>query len=405
MYLYHSINKIFYYLSNKSDEKLFAFKLALVLTISTSLFSYPKIFEFFQAQRLPYVWDTITLKSTDLTNNLDHLDPYSWQAKKVFRLTIPVIVKLFNLSPKAIGIIQIVVGYFFFVVSFKLAENVTKDKLQATFITLGLSFLYTGKAAFFEYEFAWFDGFSYFFLLMAMFSRNLSGIFVYTTLAAWNDERALLSCTLVYLFHHLNYLKNTEKIEQNFLVINLGFNKKGLAVLVALSLYILLRIYSTTFFQMHTPLGNVGGVGFHTLFNRTFYLIPIGLLTFLEGFWFLLFLFFLMLLRKKEYLLLVLITIPLLLLVTGSFFVADVTRSGAFIFPMVFIVLLYLKAELSKVELRKLIFICVFVSFLIPPIFICSDWSLKKMFTKPLIVHLVDKNRDAIKSFFDFTDK
>ena len=84
----------------------------------------------------------------NLSNNLGHIPPSSWLAKKVFRLTIPVFIKLLKLSPAIIIISQILVGYLTYIVSFKLTLRITKDAIQSTFLTTGIAFLYFGRWSF-----------------------------------------------------------------------------------------------------------------------------------------------------------------------------------------------------------------------------------------------------------------
>jgi len=382
------------FIESTSKDRYYIHKLSFFTVILTWLFAAPKVFYFYLQPDLSPAWETIMLKSQDLTNNLEHIDPNSWQAKKVFRLTIPLIIKLLHISPHIIIFFQIIIGFLIYFFSYKLAFRISKDSVQATLLTLGLGFLYFGKASFFEFSSTWFDGFSYFFLLMAMFNRNVFVIFLFSTLAAWNDERAFIGLSIVLLFHQFQYFEN--RIPRNVTIRNVLYIDKGaISVAIAVLLYIVVRLILTNQFHMHTP---TDGANLSVLFNRTYYFIPIGLLTFFEGFWVLLFLFFFLLLKSKDYLRFSLVSTPLLVLTVVSFSVTDITRSGSFSVPIIFVILVYLQNRLIEADIRKILLLCLLVSAFIPPVVICPDWEVKYMFPKPSFIYILEYLIDFIKT-------
>lgn len=371
------------FIGTKSNDKYYGYKLALLLFLLACFFSTPNVFLFFLQDNLSSAWNTVIFKSNNLTSSLSHIDPYSWQAKKVFRLTIPLLIKLFNLPPYIIVLLQIFVGYLIFLFSYKLAFRISKDSIQATFFTAGIAFLYFGKASFFEFKATWFDGFSYFFIIMAMWSRGVLGIIIFSTLAAWNDERGFMALSLVFLFHYFDNI-GLEKISfRNFL----NFKKNTIAVFAAIFFYIVGRLIMSNLYNMHTP---NDGANLGVLLDRTYYFIPIGLLTFFEGFYFLLAVFILFMVKSKDYLRLSFVAVPLLLITIVSFCVTDITRSGAFAFPIVFISIYYLKDKLAETQMRAILLICCMVSILIPPIFICADWGIERMLPKFSLFQVLD---------------
>lgn len=389
MILHHILTNFYSLIERKANDTYYMYKLSFVLVALTCFFSAPRVFFFFLQDSLP-TWDVIILKSADLTHNLGHIDPGSWQSKKVFRLTIPLLMKLFNLSPRAVIITQIMISYLTFLFTYKLTFRICKDTVLATLLTTGIAFLYLGKASLFEYQHTWFDGFSYFFLLASLYSRSTLSIFLFSTLAAWNDERAFIALSFVFLFHYFE-----DKNDKRIVLDNLfQFNRKSIVVIIAIVSYILLRLAASYWYDIHTP---KDGANLNVLVYKTYRFIPVGITSFFEGFYVLLVLFFLFVLMSKDYWRLLLVGIPTLVIILVSFSVTDITRSGTFAFPIIFISIHYLKDKLTRIETRFIFLIGLFISFLIPPFFICADWDINGMLTRSSLIFALELIRDFIK--------
>jgi uncharacterized PurR-regulated membrane protein YhhQ (DUF165 family) len=162
--------------------------------------------------------------------------------------------------------------------------------------------------------------------------------------------------------------------------------------MAAIFFYVMLRCFLIYWFDMKS---NLSGVGSEFTLNNTLQFLAIGILTFFEGFWLLILLFFGVLWSRRDYLRLLIISLPLIVIIAVAFCVADITRSGAFAVPIIFIIFSYLNNFFTNEELRKILSVCFIFSFLIPPIFVCSDWGLPEWFQKPSFMILVEfiKNR------------
>jgi len=300
------------------------------------MFATPIVLLFFLKDQMPFAWEVVMQKSQNLTSNLEQLAPGLWLSKKVFRLTIPVLINLMYLNPTIVILFQIAAGYLTSVFSYKLSFRLLKDPVQATFLTAGLAFLYFVVLLFHQFE-------------------NL------------NDSKI--------------YICDVFKI-----------NKRVAAVLGAAVLYVAIRLFLSMQFDMHTPLN---GANFH-VFNRTYYYFLIGNLTFFEGFWLLLMFALILLFYRKDYLRLILLTSSFLIIMVVSFCVSDITRSGAFAVPLVFIAVDYLKQSQSVLTMRKLLFLCLLVSFFIPPVFVCADWTAKQWVNTQTLVFLIKQIFDIL---------
>src|SRR5580765_6598965 len=103
----------FNWVENKSKSKYYIHVLVVLACVLTCPFHVPYVYQ-------ESLWDAVILKSQDLTNTLSQFDSASHQAKMVFRLTIPVIMKIFHLNSLAIQFIQYILGYLLIIFLYKL---------------------------------------------------------------------------------------------------------------------------------------------------------------------------------------------------------------------------------------------------------------------------------------------
>ncbi len=386
MVLFNVFNNLNEFVERKSKTKFYDYRYAALLFFISMIFALPEVLLYFKGESSLHNtgWETVILKSKDLTNNLSHVDPYLWKSKKVFRLTIPVIMKVFNLTVTNIVILQILIGYFFFLFSFRLSKDILGDSVQATFFTFGLAFLYLGRASLFEYGNAWFDGFSYFFLLLALYSKNIFSVFTFSMLAAWNDERAFLGLSLVFLFHYFQ----TYQIDKPSYWNITNINKSAIFVIIAMFAYLLIRYMLFSIYNMQTP---TAGANLDVI-RQTYSFLPIGLFSFFEGYYFLLFAFvFLFFDKGSNYIKLFWVGSASIILFVVSFCVTDVTRSGTFAFPLIFIAIQHIRAHLSNGELKILLLLSSLFTLFVPPIFICVDWDTVEFFPTSSLMWIIRK--------------
>ena len=328
-------------------------------------------------------WDAVMLKSQDLTNPLTDFPPSSNPAKRVFRLTVPIVIKVFHLNSLGVDIIQFILGYLLIIFAHKLSIRILKDAVAATFIAFGLLFTFFGNISFWDTRTAWFDGWSFFFLVMALFQRNLFGIFFFATCAAWNDERAFLALPVVLLFHQIDK-EQTPAYNIKALIF---LNRKSIAVLAAIIGYVAGRVFLQAQFGMHTPLGEGSGVSL-SLLRQHLYLMPFGTWTFLEGFWLLFLVFILFALTNKDYFLLTLILGLTIILTAIAGCVLDITRSGAYLMPVIFVLASYLKNYMDIQAMKYLLLFVMTVCIIFPPYFVMKWESDIYFMGFPIIIEL-----------------
>ena len=358
------IESLFFWIEKKSEKWYYVYVLSLFSILATCQLN--SIYEF-KTRSVIIKWNVLLLKSQDLTNSLDFLDPARNEAKLVFRLFIPVLIRLFHLNYIKLHIIQYIVGYLLIIASFKLADKLLKDKVSASFITIGLVCTYFGKTSFYDMATYWFDGFAYFFIILGMLVSSPFLIFLFCTCAAWVDERAFMALSIVLVFQQLILIKSKNKIQFKDLIV---LNSRSIAVLIAILTYVVFRLYLQTYYSMHTPLSE-GLVSFNT-FEKNIPFFPMGLLSFLEGFWLLYFIFSLITIKNREYLLFTLISLIVIVFSTSAGMVFDVTRSGSYLMPLIFVIIIVLTNNFHKLFIRYSLFFALAVCVMIPPYIIMN---------------------------------
>ena len=164
-------------------------------------------------------------------------------------------------------------------------------------------------------------------------------------------------------------------------------SNESIAVISATVCYIAIRAFLTHRYNMHTPSGDAN----YLVIQKTIPFLGAGLWTFFEGFWLLIVVGFALIIKNKNYLLGSLLLAVLLLFTLISCCVLDVTRSGNFMVPVLFIFLLYLQKNISSSTLRLLLFVSFVFSLLFPPFLLCldPDWHLNALFQFPFYIHLL----------------
>jgi hypothetical protein len=179
--------------------------LALVASAVVVLFTYPKYMELLLdtnlAERYSYFFHKIDAPLSPVHTVLEQ-----HSSKIDFRLTVPLLARLLNISGKDHGIIIIyliqsamLIPFFYVLIQF-MRRYMTNTSVL--FFLIGSSSVYLSQAFIWDYDF-WFDGYAYCFLLLGMYFHSRPAIFLTLQLACWTDERAVVALSSIYLFHLL----------------------------------------------------------------------------------------------------------------------------------------------------------------------------------------------------------
>ena len=137
------------------SDKKFKYFFPLLIILFVFLTNSPSLNFIFSNELNIYGWKTILYKSNHLLSNLDHVGPESHNAKTVFRLTVPFIVKIFGLSYQGLVIFQFLLYYFFVFYLFKFLNRQFENISLSIILVIGISTTYFGKALI--TDFRWFD--------------------------------------------------------------------------------------------------------------------------------------------------------------------------------------------------------------------------------------------------------
>ena len=345
-------------------KKMFLPFFTLFLTSMTLFWSTPRYIYFLKT---PQDWDRISesyiYKSQHLSSSLSHISPRKHEAKFVFRFTVPLLIKLTGLNPFQLYPLKCALGFLILLMCWLLTCRILDDRVSATLLSFGVTFIYFGRAGFVTPLF--FDCIPFFFALCALYTKQPLLIFVYCFVCVWTDERAFLALPIIILFHQLYEYRAHSDIQWPRLFTP---GHASLAVILSMAAYVGLRLLLALFYGMHTPSAGVGLIEI----GQNIKDIPIGIWTFLEGFWFVVLLSLAAMARQRLYLLLLFSVCQLLALTIAAIAVNDVTRSGAYIVPFVFVAIVMLKDQLSQFQMRTLLLIAAVLSFVFPAIYVLN---------------------------------
>lgn len=337
-------------------------KLILSLTFLSLFFASPQFSSFEKTFNEIKSWQAFNQQKEHPFTPLNFSEG-SNAAKRTFRLTVPVLAKFFHLNDYGVIAVEWILNVLFIGFSLLLFEKISIDKTLALLGTIGLTFIYNGHAGFTDNN-AWFDVFAYLFLLLAMYYSNGFLIFILIFLAAWTDERAVFGSMMVFLWWKFNETKTTEFSFRSFFKVEI----KSSMVILALLFYAIGRFLLMKFGNLSIPFKEVG---LDVLFNATG-AMGLGLWSALEGFWILIIFSLIFLFTQNKFSVAFSLIGMMALIMLAAFSVHDITKSAGYIFPVIFITVSILAEKISKIDLRKILFMCAVVCFLFPSYYYAS---------------------------------
>jgi len=209
-----------------------------------------------------------------------------------------------------------------------------------------------------------FEGWCYLLLFLSVYFRRWYLVFLFTFLACWTDERALIGAAFAALWWL--FRENGPDGMFNFKAVA---SKRYAAVVAAVLMYVAMRYVLQTRLGYYTP---TAGVGFkYILYGFRYF--NFGTWTFLEGLWIpVLYKFYLLLKHRHR----AFFTVNLLVLavaVVSSFVVFDITKSGSYVFADALLALAVMARYCEPARIRTVLGYAALVCFLFPPYFIILD--------------------------------
>lgn len=322
-YFSSKIAKIDQWLINLSKKRYWVLRLAVLLAAFSFILSPPKL-EYLlpNSAAEPVAWKSVDFQMKNFLKPMPFHEN-SHEAKRVFRLTVPFLGVITGIKSVLFWTyFQIFLGASFFYFLLKITLNITGFSLETLYFNIGLVGCFFATAGITDTG-SRFDGYSYFFILLAMVYRNPLSVFAFTLLASFCDERAFIACTLVFLWWLFQYL--FKKIDKIYPLI---------AVILGMLTYLGLRLFLTYSYNLSTPSGDIASLN---PLKYNIHFIPFGFLANFELYWFFIFIALLFLLIKRKKFLAFLYTGALSVITLVSFLVYDITSSLSYAFPLILI--------------------------------------------------------------------
>lgn len=299
-------------------------------------------------------WVLVFKQAAVIFPDTSKLDPTSHEAKMTFRLTIPLLIKLFSIRSRFVVYgLQIVVAWFFFYLTRSLLMKILHDRVLSFILTLAIAFIYTGEQ-FVTDIYGAFDCFTIFFILLAMYYNNALAIFICVSLAVWTDERGGLMSLFIIPWILIIQPPDTKK-KYGFRELRSLFDLKILSCSVALVLYMVARFWLQQKFSLSSHMNVIKP----TDFLRRKEIALFGLWEAFEGLWPVVLLSALCFFKSRDYFLLTILAGLTAMVCYAAFSVADITRSMTYLFPLLIISVYYLAKfhpELKPVLTRTILY-------------------------------------------------
>lgn len=301
-------------------------------------------------------WKALQRQITDPLQPQDYL-AHSHQSKMAFRLTVPLFARLTGSGIRGAAALHLLSGLALFYLSISLGLAATGDRVIAALIALATASTYLGASAFWDAR-GYFDALAIALILAAMLCRSapLAGLFV--LLAAFTDERALGAALLAYLWFVIRGLLQGASDRAG------RMPAPASGILAAALAYAGLRWFLGYRFGLGTPMGDSALIGMGPARGQLDS-FAFGAWSVLEGLW-LPVLAAIGVLWRPFRLASVLLAGVLAAQVVGAHCVLDVTRSGMYVFPAVFIAAAVLAAYEAPDTVRLALLMAAFVSLLAP---------------------------------------
>lgn len=291
-----------------------------------------------------FFWDDIIRQSGHLFEPNTY-EPGTHEANQTFRLTIPLLVHFFRLGVAKLYILQFGLGLIFVWAVAGIAQKILQDKVLTFYFLTGFTGIYAGVAFFINY-FGHCDGYVFCFMALALYFRNPLLVIVFTQLAFWCDERALINSSYIGLWYALPILKTvleTRKFDIRQIPAPL------VALVISVLIYGGLRKWLEVTYGM--KIGHDASWSARTLAWSMSY-VGDKMARGLEGMWLILLVAFWALAVRRQWLELVLLGGAWLLTMVVAVLVADGTRSLSFGFMAFFFALAILHRYLTRNQLR-----------------------------------------------------
>ena len=273
----------------------------------------------------------------------ENLDIRTHEAKRYYRITLPLLARILHLNILGMLIVQFILTTLNYYLLASFVYKLTSNKRVTTYLLFASALAFSFRLGYNEL------GGHFDILPLLLFSVSMSfkrPVFVFLSVffACWSDERAIITSLIPLLYWY--------QVDEKF------NSKQVLSVIAGVVAYSTLRIIVQMVTGYETPVRG-GAVGPECMIYTVPIFIP-NLIRSLEGFWILVIVYLYYLKEQNKKLLLTGALVVILLTLIGSLMVFDISRSMAYLIPIVYLCLYKVKDVLSE-KFAFIILICCFV--------------------------------------------
>ena len=272
--------------------------------------------------------------------NISHMEKCS------YRVLIPLVAHVFGFGTTTALIIQQVLAVLLLLLALAMLRHLFQDTLSALFAAMMLAASFPGQWGF--SDFVCFDGYGYFLIAMALWTRSPWVLAATVFAGGLCDERVILVTPLIWLWNSVRSGPN------DFSIKNLLWPRATHWGLIAgVLLFGMVRIYLGLKWG---TLVETSEIGERFLFIKGLHFLPLTVLTGFKGGVVIFFFSIALLLARRRFALLALAIFAALPALLAAVMVWDLSRSFYYIFPALFLGMAVMANQCSRSECRKIMF-------------------------------------------------
>jgi hypothetical protein len=272
--------------------------------------------------------------------NISHMEKCS------YRVLIPLVAHVFGFGTTTALIIQQVLAVLLLLLALAMLRHLFQDTLSALFAAMMLAASFPGQWGF--SDFVCFDGYGYFLIAMALWTRSPWVLAATVFAGGLCDERVILVTPLIWLWNSVRSGPN------DFSIKNLLWPRATHWGLIAgVLLFGMVRIYLGLKWG---TLVETSEIGERFLFIKGLHFLPLTVLTGFKGGVVIFFFSIALLLARRRFALLALAIFAALPALLAAVMVWDLSRSFYYIFPALFLGMAVMANQCSRRECRKIMF-------------------------------------------------
>jgi hypothetical protein len=280
-------------------------------------------------------------------------DPRSNEAKRTFRLTVPLIAHGLHLNRYGVIAMLHLCGILVFLNCAIAVTRITGDRQSAVICALTTAVIPTGSLPFWDFNIFFYDAVPLAMLTGAIAFHRSWAVLPLVFAAAWTDERALVTSSLLLLYFGYDAMLSTDTRRRLTSVACVA------AVICAWVGYFVGRILLQRHYGFSTATGDVGLPVIISQIN----LLTIAAWGGLEGAWLVVGTALIILLTTRNFLIALCFSSAIALVSLIACSVFDLTRSFAYVYPALFLALRVLQQHIPTMLTRRLLLASFVISF------------------------------------------